>query len=109
MAKYALLVGVGTYENDAFPALPSVINDIQRVKEVLENEELCNFDSVTVLANPERQVLERGIYNLFADKRPDDVVLMYFSGHGVKNQEEKLFLATPQVEKNGKGVIIDPT
>ncbi|NEN88949.1 MAG: Clp protease [Okeania sp. SIO3H1] len=104
MAKIALLIGVSEYLPE-FPALPSTLKDVEAMKEVLGNSEMGGFDDIKVLRNSNRQQIEEAIYDLFADRNKDDVLLFYFSGHGVKSREGNLFLATPKTRKGQRGIV----
>ncbi|MGB3513022.1 MAG: caspase family protein [Microcoleaceae cyanobacterium] len=104
MAKIALLIGVSEYLPE-FPALPSAVKDVEAMKEVLGNSEMGGFDDIKVLKNSNRQEIEEAIYELFANRNKDDVLLFYFSGHGVKSREGNLFLATPQTRKDQRGIV----
>ena len=104
MAKIALLIGVSEYLPE-FPALPSAVKDVEAMKEVLGNSEMGGFDEIKVLKNSNRQQIEEAIYELFADRNKDDVLLFYFSGHGVKSREGNLFLATPKTRKGQRGIV----
>ncbi len=108
MAKVALLVGVSEYQPGLQP-LPSSIEDVKAMERVLKHPEMGGFDRVEVLSNPIVQDLRIAIYNLFADRRAEDLVLFYFSGHGVKDQNRNLYLTTPETVKNPKGLIVPPT
>ena len=105
MVKAALLVGVSKYQK-GFKPLPSAVNDVAEMKQILENPNLGGFDKVTDLTNPNRQQLEDAIYHLFANRDSDDIVLFYFSGHGVKDMDLNLFFTVPETEKNEKGEIL---
>ncbi|NEP81016.1 MAG: caspase family protein, partial [Okeania sp. SIO3B3] len=104
MAKIALLIGVSEYLPE-FKKLPSTLKDVEAMKEVLGNSEMGGFDEIKVLKNSNRQQIEEAIYELFADRNKDDVLLFYFSGHGVLNREGNLLLATPQTRKGQRGIV----
>ncbi|NER06032.1 MAG: caspase family protein, partial [Okeania sp. SIO3C4] len=104
MAKIALLIGVSEYLPE-FPALPSAVKDVEAMKEVLGNSEMGGFDDIEVLKNSNRQQIEEAIYDLFADRNKDDVLLFYFSGHGVKSREGNLFLAISKTRKGQRGIV----
>lgn len=38
--------------------------------------------------------MEDAIYNLFANHQKEDLLLFYFSGHGIKDDNRKLHLST---------------
>ena len=108
MSKVALLVGVSEYQ-PGLPPLPSVIEDVGAMERVLHHPKIGGFDEVKVLRDPNTQDLRLAIYNLFAERSPEDLVLFYFSGHGVKDQNRNLFLATPETIKSQKGLVVTPT
>lgn len=55
---------------------------------------------VTVLKNPQRQEMEDAIYNLYAHRQKDDLLLLYFSGHGVTVESGDFYFSTSITRKN---------
>ncbi|MDJ0897646.1 MAG: caspase family protein [Xenococcus sp. MO_188.B8] len=108
MVKVALLIGISEYKL-GLPILSSTVQDAQAMKEVLQHPEIGGFNDVKVLLNPNTQKLRIAIYDLFAERSPEDLVLFYFSGHGVKDQNRNLYLATPETCKSAKGLVVQPT
>ncbi|MGQ4646212.1 caspase, EACC1-associated type [Lyngbya aestuarii] len=108
MAKFALLVGVSEYQPGLKP-LASAVQDVLAMQRVLENSEMGGFDEVKILTNPATKELEIDIYDLFAERHSEDVVLFYFSGHGVKDEYRNLYLTTPETRKSATGVVVTPT
>ncbi|MBH8566377.1 ABC transporter substrate-binding protein [Nostoc sp. CENA67] len=98
MAKVALLIGVSEYEPGLIP-LPAAINDVEAMQEVLQHPEIGGFDEVTVLVNPQRQEMEEAVETLFGGRQKDDLVLLFFSGHGIKDEEGNLYFATHNTRK----------
>ena len=104
MAKIALLIGVSEYELGLNP-LPSAVKDVEAMKRVLVNPEMGDFAeaNIEVLKNPQRQDIEDAIFNLFHNRQKDDLLLFYFSGHGIKDDRGKLYLSSCTTKKlNGK-------
>jgi uncharacterized caspase-like protein len=95
MVKTALLIGISEYKGKLTP-LPGAQKDIQAMERVLKHPNMGGFDHVNLLENPERIAMEQTIENLFRDAQPDDLILLYFSGHGIKDEDEKLYFATSQ-------------
>ncbi|MBG1266806.1 caspase, EACC1-associated type [Nostoc sp. WHI] len=108
MAKIALLIGVSEYELGLTP-LPAAAKDVEAMKRVLENPEIGGFDDVKVLINPQRQVMQEAIEILFDDRQKDDLLLLFFSGHGIKDENGKLYFAARNTRKNDKRVLIKAT
>jgi DnaJ-class molecular chaperone/uncharacterized caspase-like protein len=110
MAKVALLVGVSEYEPGLNP-LPGSVKDVDAMQRVLAHPELGGFaeTDITVLKNPQRQAIEDAIYTLFNDRKKDDLLLFYFSGHGIKDEKGRLYLATRATRKDGNGRLVPPS
>jgi Caspase domain/BON domain len=110
MAKVALLVGVSEYEPGLNP-LPSAVRDVEAVCEVLLHTEMGGFaaSDITLLKNPERQAVEMAIETLFSSRHKDDLLLLYFSGHGIKDDRGRLYLATRNTSKTQQGELIRST
>ena len=100
MGKLALLIGVSEYQPGLNP-LPSAVKDVEAMRRVLTHPEIGNFAEVdiTVLKNPQRQEMEDAIYNLFAHRQKEDLLLFYFSGHGIKDDNGRLYLSTSTTRK----------
>ncbi|GET37184.1 caspase, EACC1-associated type [Microseira wollei] len=109
MAKVALLIGVSEYEPGLNP-LPAAVKDVEAMKRVLAHPEMGGFAEadITVLKNPQRQEIEEAIYRLFADSQKDDLLLFYFSGHGVKDESGKLYLST-RITRKDNGKLVKPS
>ena len=99
MRKIALLIAVSEYESGLNP-LPATIKDVEAMQRVLQNPEIGGFDEVKVLVNPPRQEMEEAIEMLFDDRQKDDLLLLFFSGHGIKDEEGNLYFATRNTRKN---------
>jgi len=90
--RLALLIGVSEYSSD-LPTLLAAINDVKAVKCILENPQLGYFDKVDSLINPNPSRMRRVIYEFFNCAEKDDLILLFFSGHALKDEDEKLYLA----------------
>ena len=108
MAKMALVIGVGEYEPSLTP-LPGSLRDVEAMQRVLEHPEVGGFDEVKTLLNPAPQKMQEAIETLFSGRKKDDLVLLFFSGHGVKDDSGKLYLATRITRKTDKGELVRAT
>jgi len=104
MAKIALLIGVSEYSEGLRP-ISSAILDVEAMRRVLEHPDMGAFDQhqVTVLPNPDKGSMEKAVEDLFANRQQDDLVLLYFSGHGLKDQDAKFFLSTRDTGRDQNG------
>lgn len=105
MAKLALLIGVSEYQPGLDP-LPAAVNDIKAMQRVLLDAEMGGFSEAKLLANPNRQQVENDIESLFSRCGKNDLVLLFFSGHGIKDDQGRLYFAATNTSKNPKGELI---
>ncbi|HLP91048.1 MAG TPA: GUN4 domain-containing protein [Nostocaceae cyanobacterium] len=94
--KVALLVGVSNYQQ-GLSALPSATRDAKALKQVLQHPHIGGFaeTDITLLLNQPQNKIADAIYSFFNNCSSDDLVLFYFSGHGVKDEKGNLYIATP--------------
>ena len=102
MAKFALLIGVSEYSEGLRP-ISSAILDVEAMRRVLEHPDMGAFDQVTVLPNPDKGSMEKAVEDLFANRQRDDLVLLYFTGHGLKDQKARFFLSTRDTGRDQNG------
>jgi len=104
MAKYALLIGIGEYE-EGLDSLQSPIANVSALAEVLADPERGGFDEVTPLINCDRSTLSETIEMFFKGRDPKDLLLLFFSGHGVKNKHRELYFAATNTRKIRKELL----
>ncbi|WP_392480288.1 ABC transporter substrate-binding protein [Nostoc sp. C110] len=108
MAKVALLIGVSEYEPGLSP-LPATIKDVEAMQRVLLHSKIGGFDDVTLLLNPQQHEMAVAIETLFDGRQKDDLLLLFFSGHGIKDESGKLYFAARNTRKTEKGVLVKAT
>ncbi|MEO1122749.1 MAG: caspase family protein [Cyanobacteria bacterium J06635_15] len=108
MAKVALLIGTTDYEPGLAP-LPGAREDVLAMERILHDVKLGGFDKVDVLNNPDPIVMQTAIETLFASCSKQDLALLYLSGHGIKDDNGRLYFATRITRKNAKGDLIKAT
>ena len=96
--KIALLIGVGKYGNGLKP-LRCPANGVQAMQGLLENPEIGGFDQVIPLVNPDVGTMQARIGAVFGQLTKRDLILLYFTGHGIKDMAGKFYLSTRQTEK----------
>lgn len=108
MKRLALLVGISEYPEckDLKPLHGSLL-DVDAMQRVLVTNGEFAEEDVVILKNVSRQEIEESIHNLFnaRERQKDDLVLFYFSGHGVVDEGNKLFLGTPSTRKEGNKIV----
>jgi len=108
MAKVALLIGVEDYRPEA-KSLPGAANNIAAMKQVLQHPEVGRFSQVTALHNPDPLVMQQTIEMLFSERQREDLVLLYFYGQGIKNNQGKLYLAMASSRQDAAGKLVRST
>ncbi|MBE9109480.1 GUN4 domain-containing protein [Nodosilinea sp. LEGE 07298] len=98
MGKYALLIGVDTYGEGLQP-LPAASKDVAALREVLLNPQMGGFDKAESLFNPTQSKMAWEIESWFRDRQRDDLMLLFFSGHGVKDARNDLYFAAADTQK----------
>jgi len=78
--RLALVVGISEYGEGLEP-LPGSLLDVQAMQDVLQNPD-CGAFEVQSLENCDRTILETTIEQFFRGRAAEDVLLLYFSGHG---------------------------
>ncbi len=110
MAKVALLIGVGNYEHpDAVKPLVSAPKDVAAMQRILLNAQMGEFSEVIPLIDPDPMQMQDAIETLYRDRAKDDLVLLFFSGHGLKDDSGKLYFSTRVTRKTPKGELVKST
>ena len=94
MARHALLIGVSEFADQRLARLNAPANDVITFRGILQDSSLGNFDSVELSLNQDFLAVRDHISRFFSDRSPDDVLLLYYSGHGILGRGNRLFLAT---------------
>jgi len=96
--KYALLVGTDRYEDRGFSPLTVPRADVAALKNVLTDPQIGGFDQVDTLLNGSLAEIMEAVGELFGDKSKDDLLLLYFSGHGALDRSGELHLSVAQTK-----------
>ncbi len=91
--KYALIIGNNKYDDPKLAQLKTPAANSQALAKVLDDKTIGSFDEVTPLINQSEGQVRRAVSAFLANKKPDDLVLLYFSGHGVLDDRGRLYLA----------------
>lgn len=98
--RYAILIGNQAYENSDFSPLNSPHADVDALDAVLRDETKGRFDSVEVLKEADREDALDAIEDALKAKGKNDLLLIYFSGHGKTNDDGDLYLAASNTDSN---------
>jgi uncharacterized caspase-like protein len=91
-ARHALVIANDEYADGGLSQLAAPALDAEALAEVLGDPAVGGFD-VEVVHNESAQDIRVAIEEFFADRRPEDLLLLHFSCHGLKSAAGELFLA----------------
>ncbi len=92
-ARRALIVASYDYQDPGLRRLAAPARDANALAEVLRDPAIGAFEVRTMLNEPSHVIAE-AVEDFFADRSQDDLLLLYFSCHGVKDEGGELFFAT---------------
>ena len=100
--RKALIVANDEYEQAALRNLLAPAADAEALGRVLSDPQIGDF-AVQVVRNEPSHEIQARIEDLFSDGRPDDVLLLHFSGHGLKSESGELFFAASNTRPDRLG------
>ena len=91
--RAALIVASDEFEHAGLSRLQAPSADAEALAGVLGDPEIGGFQ-VEVVHNAPSHAVQAHVEDLFAEGRPDDLLLLHFSGHGLKSDSGELFFAS---------------
>ena len=91
--RYALVVASSHYADATLTRLEAPAHDARELADVLASPGIGGFD-VTTLADELASRVMQEIESFFDGRRREDLVLLYFSGHGILDEGARLYFAT---------------
>jgi len=83
MGRHALLIGVCEFRDSRLARLNAPINDIIKLQGLFEDGSRGGFDSVELSRDEDFLAVRRRLSRFYHDRAPDDLLLLYYSGHGI--------------------------
>src|SRR5271166_2619582 len=96
--RVALLVATDRYRDTGLSRLAAPASDARQLAAVLRDIRIAGFE-VTTLYNKPHYVVGRAIGDFYRDRRGNDLTLLYFTGHGVKDEDGRLYLAMTDTDR----------
>jgi uncharacterized RDD family membrane protein YckC len=90
--RSALIVASDDYTDPGLRRLRAPASDAQALAGVLRDPGIGSFEVRTLLNEPAHEV-NLAVEEFFDDRRPDDLLLLHFSCHGVKDEGGELYFA----------------
>lgn len=98
--RVALIIANYRYEDAELRQLVAPAQDAEALARVLKDPTIGGFEIQLYLNEPSYKVRQR-IDAFFTDpqRKRDDLLLLYFSGHGIKDEDGRLYLATIDTQR----------
>lgn len=96
--RVALLVATDSYEDGGLNRLTAPSDDVRELADVLNDPRIAEFE-VKSLYNEPHYTIGKEIGKFYRDRRHDDLTLLYFTGHGVKDEGGQLYLAMTDTDR----------
>jgi hypothetical protein len=93
------LIATYRYEDEGLRQLTSPAHDAESFADVLRDPAIAGFE-VTTLVNEPHYRVGAAISDLYRDRRRDDLTLLYFTGHGLKDDDGRLYLAMANTRRD---------
>ncbi|MFD8522369.1 TCP-1/cpn60 chaperonin family protein [Streptomyces capillispiralis] len=90
--RKALLIATATYEDPQWNPLKAPLRDAEELAAVLGDPAIGGYEVTQVLDQP-AYAIQRHVQRFFNEAWRDDELLVYFSCHGIKDYDEKLYFA----------------
>jgi hypothetical protein len=97
--RAALLVATYDYEDPGLKELRAPEADAKALAQVLMDAEIAGYE-VTMLLNEPHYVVGEAIGDFYQNRRRQDVALLYFTGHGLKDDDGHLYFAMKNTKRN---------
>jgi uncharacterized caspase-like protein len=91
-------VGTTNYQDARLNQLASPAVDVQALADVLKDPNIGGYDDVKLLLNESSLAISQAVEQFFKKKASTDLLLLYFSGHGVRDENEELYLAVQNTD-----------
>ena len=98
--RLALLIATYQYQDTGLRQLTSPAHDAEALAAVLRDPAIAGFEVTTLINEPHHRVGE-AIGDFYRDRRHDDLTLLYFTGHGLKDDDGRLYLAMTNTRRDG--------
>lgn len=97
--RVALLIATYSYQDAELSQLISPAHDAEALAAVLKDPDIAGFE-VTTLVNQPHHLVGQALGDFYARRRGEDLALVYFTGHGLKDEEGDLYFAMTDTRRD---------
>lgn len=101
---HALLIGINDYESSEISDLDNPINDAQKLYDVLSSRYTFNKENIIFLKNPRLRDIIIALEDMSRNLTEKDNLLIFFAGHGLWDEKNKLGYWLPADADRGSSV-----
>ncbi len=97
--RFALIIASDQYDDSRLNRLKAPANDADDLARVLRDPTIGGFEDITTVINQKADTVRDAIVKFFKGKKRNDLVLVYFSGHGIRGIDKgRLYLAAKDTD-----------
>jgi hypothetical protein len=100
ITRWAILIGVQKYDDAKLAGLVTPVADAQLLQETLIKRYGVPPNQALLLEDPSLVRLKEGIPSLLDQVTPEGKLVVYFSGHALRDDEGKVFLAPREFNRD---------
>jgi len=97
--KFALIIANAEYTDPGLAKLSAPGHDAEDFARVLRSPNICAFDDVNIILNQTEHIVRDAIYSFFNQATKDDLLVLFFSGHGIRDDLGTLYLAVKDTNR----------
>jgi len=97
--RLALVIATYRYQDAGLRQLTAPAHDADALAETLADPAIAGFEVTTLVNEPHHRV-GQAIGDFYRARRHDDLALLYFTGHGLKDDEGRLYLAMTDTKRD---------
>lgn len=96
--RLALIIASSQFKDPDFKRLIAPAQDAKKLARVLGDPQIGEFEVQTII-NGLRDKVGSAIEIFFQERQRDDLLLLYYSGHGIKDENGQLYFALPYTQR----------
>ncbi len=96
--RYALIIATYQYDDIDLRQLISPAHDAEALSQILKDPVIGGYD-VKVLMNKPSYDVKLEVETFFSDRGREELLLLYFTGHGIKDEDGKLYFSTKDTNR----------
>ncbi|HTQ11795.1 MAG TPA: caspase family protein, partial [Fimbriimonadaceae bacterium] len=98
--RSALVVGCASYDDPSLQPLEATLHDVGAIEAVLRDDRIGQFDDFRSIMNGSKAEVEREVHRFLKTAPFESLVLLYITGHGIKDDQGALHFAQKDTESD---------